>query len=416
MASSTTSEGPARAPGAEPRPAWVAALGVALLMQTVSACLTRVFPVLAPALTEAAGVPESSIGLLASVGSAGTMLWLVLGNGVMAQLGAVRTLQLGAVLGVAGLLLATGGGWPALLAASLLIGLGYGPSPPAGSDLLRRYAPARHRSLVFSIKQSGVPLGGAVAGIAVPLLLQSGNWRWACLGIALPALAATLLSEAFRRRIDPPGPRRFSLRAALGPAQMAAPFRLLARRPALLGISYVSLGFAVAQGSVFAFLVLYLTARQGFTLAEAGTAFAAMQGAGVAGRILVGWLADRMGSARRMLVLLAFASAAVTALLAAVGPAWPPAAVVGLSALGGIAIASWNGVFMAEVSSLVPEPQVGEATAATTFVTFIGYVLGPALVGACLALGTGYGPAFLAVALLPFSGGLVLLGTAARPS
>ena len=27
-----------------------------------------------------------------------------------------------------------------------LIGLGYGPSPPAGSEILKRYAPARHRS------------------------------------------------------------------------------------------------------------------------------------------------------------------------------------------------------------------------------------------------------------------------------
>lgn len=150
-----------------------------------------------PVLTEAAGVPSESIGILASIGSAGTMWFLVAGGDLLARLGAVRILQVGALVAAAGVAIALSGGWWALVAASLLIGLGYGPSPPAGSDILKRYAPARHRSLVFSIKQSGVPLGGAVAAIVIPArrprpppsslfsatssvrARSASSWRWA---------------------------------------------------------------------------------------------------------------------------------------------------------------------------------------------------------------------------------------------
>ena len=37
-------------------------------------------------------------------------------------------------------------------------------SSPAGSEILQRFSPPPIRNLVFSIKQTGVPLGGVLAG------------------------------------------------------------------------------------------------------------------------------------------------------------------------------------------------------------------------------------------------------------
>ena len=78
--------------------AWVAALGVALVMQTTNSALTRVFPVIGPVLTEAAGVPSESIGVLASAGSLGTMWYLVAGGEFLPRFGPVRLLQVGAAV------------------------------------------------------------------------------------------------------------------------------------------------------------------------------------------------------------------------------------------------------------------------------------------------------------------------------
>lgn len=395
--------------------AWVAALGVALVMQTTNSALTRVFPVIGPVLTEAAGVPSESIGVLASAGSLGTMWYLVAGGEFLPRFGPVRLLQVGAAVGALGVAVATLGGWWALLAASLLIGLGYGPSPPAGSEILKRHAPARHRSLVFSIKQSGVPLGGAVAGLLVPAVLLAAGWRAACFSAVLFALATAVAVQPWRAAIDGERDARrpLSLRTFLDPRALAIPFRTLGRDRALLATTYASICFAVAQGSVFAYLVTYLTVHLGLGLAAAGFAFATLQMAGVVGRVLVGWLADRVGSARLTLIVLAVASAAATALLATVGPSWPSAGLLGLSAAAGVAVASWNGVFLAVVSSLVPDRAVGEATAAATFFTFFGYVVGPIAFGSVLAWGGSYEAAFGLIALAPLTGALALAGAAA---
>ena len=88
---------------------------------------------------------------------------------------------------------------PVVLAlGSLLIGFGYAPSTPAGSDVLQRFAPKRHRALVFSIKQAGVPFGGVLAAVILPPLALI-DWRFAILaGIAL-TLAVTAAIQPMRR-------------------------------------------------------------------------------------------------------------------------------------------------------------------------------------------------------------------------
>jgi len=61
----------------------------------------------------------------------------------------------------------------------------------------------------------------------------------------------------------------------------------------------------------------------GYDLGAAGVAFAIMQAASVVGRPLLGWLADRFGSPRRLLGLIASASGLTSLAMAFVGPAGP---------------------------------------------------------------------------------------------
>ena len=60
---------------------------------------------------------------------------------------------------------------------AFMLGIGYGPSTPASSTILSTRAPDRLRNIIMSIRQTGVPLGGAIAGALVPMLIVNFGWR-----------------------------------------------------------------------------------------------------------------------------------------------------------------------------------------------------------------------------------------------
>jgi MFS family permease len=319
-------------------------------------------------------------------------------------------LQLGALGAAISTLLFGSGWWPTLVLGAVVMGIAYGPSPPAGSDILNRTAPARHRALIFSVKQAGVPLGGAIAGALIPPAAGAWGWHWALAATALISVLCALVIQPFRARFDdlraavatPP-----SFVAMLSPARFAEPLRAIRLAPGLAQAASAGMCFAWAQGTLFNFYVTFLAQDLGLELVAAGAAFATINTVGVGARVAMGFLADRLGSARRTLVLLALGSSAMTALTAAVGPAWPWPAVLAAAAGAGLLIPSWNGVFLAEVARLAPPARVGEATAGSTFFCFIGYVVGPAG-SAALAAAGGYRLAFLVAAAFPLAAAAML--------
>ena len=57
-----------------------------------------------------------------------------------------------------------------MVVSAFLVGLGYGLVNPASSHILTRIATPRTISLLFSLKQTDVPIGVAIAGAVVPVL------------------------------------------------------------------------------------------------------------------------------------------------------------------------------------------------------------------------------------------------------
>ena len=391
-------------------PAWARALAATLVMQTTASLATRVLPVLGPAITLAAGVPPESIGHLAAAVALGTMWFLMSGVPLLNRLGPVRLLQLGGAIGVVALVLATSGYWPLLLVAAFLIGVAYGPSPPAGSDILNRHAPKGHRSLVFSVKQSGVPLGGAIAGLMAPAVAGLWGWQAGLLSAALVIAASVLMVQPLRSELDAGRRRedRITFATLLSPKCFVAPFRSFGMAPGMVALTVAGFSFAMVQGAVFSFYVTYLAADLGFGLVAAGAAFAVMQGVGVGSRVLVGWVADRIGSARKTLTVLALASATMATVIAFHGADWPWALIMIAAGVSGVAVASWNGVYLSEIARIAPPDKVGEATSGTGFFSFLAYAISPSLCSLIVASTGSYRIAFLVVATAPLVAAFLL--------
>lgn len=371
---------------------WIAALGATLLMQSVASFMTQSLPVVAPLITASAGLAPERVGNFSSLVALGTVLFLLLGGPFLARLGPVRTLQLGAGICAAAMLTAGFGTVAALGLASLMLGVGYGPSPPAGSRILAATAPKEHRTLIFSVKQAGAPLGGAMAGLISAPIAASAGWPVALFVAVATSLVAAAVIQPLRAMLDTERDpaRKVGLRDVLSPQTIAAPIAALRIDPLLPKLVALSVAFALCQGCLFSFTVTWLVETRGMGLVQAGSTFAVMQVAGVVARVLLGWIADRTGSATRNLVVQAFVASGAVAALALLPVGAPMVALMGLCGLAGFVGASWNGISLAEVARVSPPDRVGDVTSGSTLFIFLGYVAGPSAFSLLVTLSGGW--------------------------
>lgn len=379
-----------------------------LAAQALMSAATVALPVLAPKAAPDIGVPAAWVGLFVALVYGSSMVCGLAGGSLLRRWGAVRASQASLLCAGAALLLVAVPDPVATAAGALLLGLGYGPLNPASSHLLDRVAPPQRRATIFSIKQTGVPLGAVLAGALLPSLALAAGWPVAIAALAAACVLLAALLQPLREPFDddrqPGAPVRFSDLAQ--PAKQAC----ADRAGWLLAAS--SFCFAALQLCLGTYLVTYLTGQLGYDLVRAGLVLAATQAAGVAGRLLAGALADRLG-ARPVMAGLGLSMAACAFASASAG-AWPMAAMLALYILFGASAIGWNGVYLAEVARRAPAGGVGTATSAALVVTFAGVMAGPATFGAMVQAGLTYGTAFMVMGLPALLCGLLLARAAFR--
>ncbi len=357
-------------------PATAALLATTAIQVAATASILTV-PAIAPLVAADLGLPTSMVGTYLSLVYVGAASAALLGGAIVLRVGALRLSQLSLLACALGLLL---GLVPAILVVALsamVVGCGYGPITPASSHVLARTTPPARMGLTFSIKQTGVPAGAALAGLLVPPLALAAGWRIAVAAVAGLALVVSMAAQPLRRDLDADRNRsaHFSL------AHFVAALRLVIASPSLRTMAAVSFVYAGLQMCVSGFIVAYLAEEIGLSLVSAGVGLTVANVAGVAARIGWGAFADRVASPRATLALLGALMAASSAATATFTVAWPLAAMlVVVAALGATAI-GWNGVYLAETARVAPAGQAALATGGCLFFTYVGVVFCPLLFG-----------------------------------
>jgi len=390
----------------------IVALLVTLAGQSLSSLAVFTPAILAPAASADIGVSATAIGAFTALIYFLASFSAPIGGTFVPRYGAVRVSQVCLVLTAGGLALCGLAHLAAVIAGAVLIGLGYGPVTPASSALLIERTPDRMRNLIMSIRQTGVPVGGALAGMAVPWLVIAGGWRVAALVMAALILAFALALQGIRARYDRPGPRTAARRPPL-----AAMLRMVFAHGELRRISFISFVYAGMQMCFASYLVVFLTDSVGLSVINAGAALSAAMIAGIAGRILWGVAAD-YSNARTILSLLGIVMALCALLLSLVTRDWPFSAVVVLCMVYGATAIGWNGVYVAEVARVAPEGNVAIATGASLALTYFGVVIGPFFFWLIVSVSGSYAAAFGMAALATFVAAAAALrkipGTPAR--
>jgi len=224
-----------------------------------------------------------------------------------------RRLMLVGILMAGGALIGLGGvsGLGAFYFFYLLNALGYvcgGPLP--NQVLLSRWFDAG-RGRAMGVAYLGIGIGGALVPLVAHALVQELGWRG-----ALRALGVVMIVVAFPTAWLVREPER-ELAAAAGPA--ASIREVLGRREFyLLAIgSMCSIG---AVGGAIQNLKLYLSLDRQQPQAEIATVLSLVLTGSIAGRILMGWLADRWAKRNVMLLVYAIVALSIPLLVFAPSP------------------------------------------------------------------------------------------------
>jgi len=391
------------------------ALAATLAIQAFVALVASAPAVLATEVAQAFGIVPKWIGVFIGLTYAGGMFSSLAGGGFVARFGAIRVSQAAVAIAIAGALLmaVTPVGAVALLAiAAVVIGTGYGPITPASSHVLIRTTPPAKLALTFSIKQTGVPAGAALAGAMLPALSLAIGWRATFVALAVAGVAVIAAAQPIRAALDTDLDRD----RRLTPAGVFAPLALVRRSRELSELVLIGFCYAATQVCVMSFIVVYLTDALGWSLVAAGFALTVTTLGGVAGRIVWGWVADRRVPPRRVIAMLGLVAFACSVAMAFAGAAWPAWVVLTLAAVYGASAIGWNGVQLAEIARHAPRGAAGAVTGASGFITFSGVVAGPPIFAALAAATGSYRAGFVAFGILSGAVGAMLLfrGTRGR--
>ncbi len=266
--------------------------------------------------------------------------------------------------------------------AALLVfaGVWYGFGNPAANQALAERVDPAHRAFLFGLKHAGIPSSTLLAGLAVPLVVVTLDWRAA---YVLAALLAVAVLAAVPRRDGTE-----EVRALTDPQRPVRPL-------STAGLALLSLGAALATWAAIG-LGSYLVAAAvdvGFSESVAGLLLFAGSAASIAGRVAAGLVADRRHSS-------GFAGVAVLMGLGA--PVFVALAGANGAAFAGLVVAAfatgwaWPGL----LTYSVVNANTGSA-AASSGVTqagiFVGAGVGPLLIGWVIDR-SGFDAAWLVVA------------------
>ena len=349
-----------------------------------------VLPAVAPEVARDYGFDPSLIGYQISLVSLGMVVTLTLFGSTTRRYGAARTNQLGHGMVAGGLLILLIPSSVFLILGSLVIGLGYGMITPSASHLLMRYTPPQRRSTVFSIHQTGIPAGGMLAALIAPTVTIYAGWRWAVILSAILLVGVVMLMQSGRRNWDDDRDRK-------APVVTRNPFAgaiAIWRQRELRLIAIAGSCFSWAQFCAATFAVVACVETLGMSLVVAGTVLTVVQIASASGRVLIGWITDRVGDTARVLAWNAGLLTVFTLSGLALDAATPLLLVYLLFAILGATSGCWPGAILAEVGRLAPQGQVSLAISGSLVITNVGKFIGPIIFANVYALTRSYGIAF----------------------
>lgn len=357
-----------------------------------------------PLIAAELGLSPVDIGLIASAYSAALGGLSIPAGRLADSLGVRSSLFLAAMLIAAGAwTIAASPSFGPVLAGIVLCGAGYSLVNPAAGRAVLQWYPPELRGTLMGIKQTGVPIGGAIGTVSA-VLAPAVGWHTVIGGLGVVTALLGFMFVILPRDTTSASVRRRTLREEFDAIGQ------LFRNP-VLGRNNLASGLTNGgQFILWSYLTEFLRLGAGFGLPLANACLSILHLSSIAGRILWGWLTDRVMRRDSRIALLMLTAISVAGLLgmALVTPQNALLIVPLLAIALGLTICSATGVQLALTLQNARPDQAGSAIGYNMLMTNLGGVVAPPAFGLVLELGGGFALAWALTALSVFLALLLL--------
>lgn len=384
---------------------WVILL-VATLSQTAATFVTYGMGPVASFYQMEWHLTSFQTGLIVSAVNIGPIFSMLLFGYLMDKKGEKQIIGWGSILlGLSALLLIPVNHYTTLLLVLIVVGIWYGSAQTGGSTAIVKWFPNKHRGLAIGIRQTGIPIGGALASTVLTYLYQHHHLSSVHLAQGLMAVGGGLLFLLLYKE-----PKQHDTATApLIPFKKK--MRAIRHNRALYPLFFVGMVMMSLQMIIIAHFMSYLHHEGGYTLTEAGRYLSLILLGGMLGRIVLAWMSDHYFAQKRepLLVLVMVATFLMVGCLPFVihskGLMIIFCSVFGFLALG------WYSIYITCVTEQSDSQAVGLTVSAALTINQFFIVLAPTVYGLLVAVFSSYQLALDVIAVMVILGAFHLYRT-----
>ncbi|MEQ6855881.1 MFS transporter [Lysinibacillus capsici] len=384
---------------------WVILL-VATLSQTAATFVTYGMGPVASFYQMEWHLTSFQTGLIVSAVNIGPIFSMLLFGYLMDKKGEKQIIGWGSILlGLSALLLIPVNHYTTLLLVLIVVGIWYGSAQTGGSTAIVKWFPNKHRGLAIGIRQTGIPIGGALASTVLTYLYQHHHLSSVHLAQGLMAVGGGLLFLLLYKE-----PKQHDTATA-----PLIPFkekmRAIRHNRALYPLFFVGMIMMSLQMIIIAHFMSYLHHEGGYTLTEAGRYLSLILFGGMFGRIVLAWMSDYYFAQKRepLLVLVMVATFLMVGCLPFV--IHSKGLMILFCSLFGFLALGWYSIYITCVTEQSDSQAVGLTVSAALTINQFFIVLAPTVYGLLVTVFSSYQLALDVIAVMVILGAFHLYRT-----
>ncbi|MEB2301213.1 MFS transporter [Lysinibacillus xylanilyticus] len=363
---------------------WVIVL-VATLSQTAATFVTYGMGPIATFYQIEWNLSSVQTGFIVSAVNIGPIFSMILFGYLMDKRGEKQITGWGSILlGLATLLLMLVNNYVVLLFLLLIVGVWYGSAQTGGSTAIVKWFPDKHRGLAIGIRQTGIPIGGALASVILTYMYYHYSLTSVHLVQGFVAIAGGLLFLLIYQE-----PKE-SVAVAATSVTFKEKLMAIKNNKGLYPIYIVGIVMMTLQMILVAHFMSYLHQEGGYSLTEAGQYLSLVLIGGMIGRVAIAWISDQFFAQKREYFLMIVMASAV--ILTVILPFMIYAKMLMLlfSFILGFVALGWYSLFIACVTEQSNPQYVGLTVSAALTLNQFFIVIAPTLFGFMVTFFSSY--------------------------